>query len=93
MGPGDLTKILSHISFGTHPDVLVGLERSDDAAVYRMSNGEAVVATADFITPIVDDPETFGRIAATNSISDIYAMGATPLFALNLVMFPTKKVP
>ncbi len=65
----------------------------DDAAVYRLNGDAAIVQSTDFFTPIVDDPYTFGRIAAVNAISDIYAMGAKPLFALNLVAFPAKKLP
>jgi selenide,water dikinase len=70
------------------PNVLVGSETADDAAVYRVSDDIALVSTADFFTPIVDDPYDFGRIAATNALSDVYAMGGTPLTALNLVAFP-----
>jgi selenide,water dikinase len=69
----------------THPDLLVGTETGDDAAVWRLDADRALVATADFITPLVDDPYTWGRIAAANSVSDVYAMGGRPLFALNLV--------
>lgn len=72
--------------------LLVGYESSDDAAVYRIDGEQAVVTTVDFITPPVDDPYWFGQIAAANSLSDIYAMGARPLFALNLVMFPAGKL-
>lgn len=72
----------------TDKNVLVGHEWSDDAAVYRINDKQAVVQTLDFFTPIVDDPYLFGQIAAANSISDIYAMGARPLFALNIVGFP-----
>ncbi len=75
----------------TDRNVLVGLETSDDAGVYRLSESMALVQTVDYITPIVDDPYTFGRIAACNSLSDVYAMGARPLTALNLVCFPTGK--
>lgn len=71
---------------------MVGFEASDDAAVYRLNDTMAVVSTVDFITPPVDDPLWFGRIAAANSLSDIYAMGGRPLTALNLVMFPAKKL-
>jgi len=70
----------------------VGFETSDDAAVYRVSKEIALVSTVDFITPPVDDPYWFGQIAAANSLSDIYAMGGKPLTALNLVMFPSKKL-
>jgi selenide, water dikinase len=72
-------------------NVLVGLNTSDDAGVYRLSESLALVQTVDFITPIVDDPYIFGRIAACNSLSDVYAMGGRPLTALNIVCFPTGK--
>jgi selenide,water dikinase len=72
-------------------NVIVGMDASDDAGVYRISESEALVQTVDFITPIVDDPFTFGRIAACNSLSDVYAMGGRPITALNIVCFPTKK--
>lgn len=75
------------------PDLLVGIETSDDAAVYRISDEQAIVATTDFFMPIVDDPFDFGAIAATNAISDVYAMGGTPLFALALVAMPIDKLP
>ena len=75
------------------PDLLVGNETSDDAAVYRLNEHQAIVATTDFFTPIVDDPQDFGAIAAANALSDIYAMGATPLFALALVGMPVDKLP
>jgi selenide, water dikinase len=75
------------------PRALVGTETRDDAAVYRLTDTEAVVETVDFFTPVVDDPYWFGRIAAANAISDIWAMGARPLFALNLVGWPVAKLP
>ena len=78
---------------GTYPNLLVGTESSDDAAVYRISDQQAIVASTDFFAPIVDDPYDFGRIAATNAISDVYAMGGTPLFALALVGMPLGKLP
>lgn len=71
-----------------HPDLLVGSETFDDAGVYRLNDDLALVQTLDFFTPIVDDPFTFGQISATNALSDVYAMGARPLTALNLVAFP-----
>ncbi len=74
------------------PDVLVGFDTSDDAGVYRVRDDLAIVTTADFFTPIVDDPYDFGRIAATNALSDIYAMGATPICALNLVAFSIDEI-
>jgi selenide,water dikinase len=74
-------------------DVLVGLDNPDDAAVVRLSDDNAIVVTLDFFTPVVDDPRDFGRIAATNALSDVYAMGATPLVALNIAAFPSKTLP
>lgn len=76
-----------------HSNVLVGISTSDDAGVYKLNETTALVQTVDFFTPIVDDPYLFGQIAAANSLSDIYAMGATPLTALNLVAFPNGKLP
>ena len=75
------------------PDLLVGFETADDAAVYRLDDTRALVVTADFITPVVDDAQTFGRVAAANSLSDVYAMGGRPLVALNLAGYPQKEVP
>ena len=77
----------------TWPNLLVGHETSDDAAVYRLNDTQALVATTDFFTPIVDDPYDFGRIAATNAISDVYAMGARPIMALALLGVPLGKLP
>jgi selenide,water dikinase len=74
------------------PQLLVGTETSDDAAVYQINDSQAIVATTDFFTPIVDDPFDFGRIAATNALSDVYAMGGTPLFALAIVGMPLGKL-
>ena len=76
-----------------YPNLLVGTESSDDAAVYRLNDQQAVVATTDFFSPIVDDPYDFGRIAATNALSDVYAMGGRPIFALALVGMPLGKLP
>ena len=75
------------------PQLLVGIETSDDAAVYQINETQAIVATTDFFMPIVDDPFDFGAIAATNAISDVYAMGGSPLFALAIVAMPIDKVP
>jgi selenide,water dikinase len=86
----ELAQVLRHVAPVEHPDALVGYSTGDDAAVYRIAADRAMVVTADFFTPIVDDPYDFGRIAATNALSDIYAMGARPLFVLNLVGFPRK---
>ncbi|MBN1514218.1 MAG: selenide, water dikinase SelD [Phycisphaerae bacterium] len=76
-----------------NPNVLVGINTADDAAVYRLSDDAALVETLDFFTPVVDDPFAFGAIAAANALSDIYAMGAEPLFALNIVGFPSNRLP
>ena len=76
-----------------HPDLIVGTETGDDAGVWRIGDDRALVATADFITPIVDDARIWGKIAATNSVSDVYAMGGRPLFALNLVGWNSKELP
>jgi len=73
-------------------NILVGLETSDDAAVYRIASDKAIVQTVDYFTPVVDDPYSFGMIAAANALSDIYAMGGKPLFALNLIGFPVGKI-
>jgi len=91
--PQFLEKVLQGIPHINDPEVLVGAQDSDDAAVYRINREQAIVQTLDFFTPIVDDPYDFGAIAATNAISDIYAMGARPLFALNIVAFPSSKLP
>jgi len=84
----ELHALLAELPRPDDPNVLVGADTADDAAVYRLSDSLAVVSTADFFTPIVDDPYDFGRIAAANALSDVYAMGGTPLTALNLVAFP-----
>lgn len=91
--PQALEKILAQLPRPTDANVLVGAESSDDAAVYRLSDEIAVVQTVDFFTPIVDDPYHFGAIAATNSLSDIYAMGGKPLFGLSIVGFPSNRLP
>jgi len=88
-----LSEILDAIKNTAGPDLLVGFDTADDAGVYRLDGDQAVVSTADFITPVVDDPFTFGRIAAANSLSDIYAMGARPLMALNLLGYPPAGLP
>ncbi len=77
----------------SHPDLLVGLETSDDAGVYRLTPEIALIQTVDFFTPVVNDPYTFGQIAAANALSDVYAMGGRPLTALNIVCYPSKTVP
>ncbi len=94
LGPAQLKEVLGGMgSAAAPPELLVGTETGDDAAVYRLSEHQAVVATLDFFTPIVDDPYDWGRIAATNALSDVYAMGATPLFALNIAAWPVEDLP
>ena len=91
IAPGVLSEILKSVPQLPFPkELLVGIETSDDAAVYQINESQAIVATTDFFMPIVDDPFDFGKIAATNAISDIYAMGGSPLFALALVGMPIK---
>jgi len=89
----ELTHVLRHVVPVDDANALVGYSTGDDAAVYRIADDRAIVVTADFFTPIVDDPYDFGRIAAANALSDIYAMGARPLFVLNLVGFPRRLLP
>jgi selenide, water dikinase len=89
IGPADLMEVLRNLPpAASNPDLLVGLDTSDDAGVYRLNAEMALVQTVDFFTPIVDDPYDFGQIAAANAISDIYAMGGRPLTVLNIVAFP-----
>ncbi|MCP5268844.1 MAG: selenide, water dikinase SelD [Zoogloeaceae bacterium] len=93
IAPGVLEKILSKTAPAfMPPQLLVGIETSDDAAVWQLNETQAIVATTDFFMPVVDDPFHFGQIAATNAISDIYAMGGTPLFALAIVGMPVSKL-
>lgn len=86
----DLQGLFSKLQLRRDPNLLVGIETNDDAAVYRLSDDTALVVTADFITPLIDDPFLYGQIAAANSISDVYAMGGRPVTVLNLCMFPVK---
>src|SRR5215471_6802300 len=87
--PGELEEAVARLIPDTRPaDVLIGVEHGDDAAVVRIAQGRAIVATADFFTPVVDDPCTFGRIAAANALSDVYAVGGEPLVAVNLLGWP-----
>jgi selenide,water dikinase len=90
MAPGDLDKALCGLALPTDPNLLVGLDRADDAGVYRVSDDLALIQTVDFFTPMVDDPYRFGQIAAANALSDVYAMGGVPKTAMNLVAFPAK---
>ena len=96
LSPADLHTVLGLLRADTapsDPNLLVGFDTADDAAVYRLRDDLAIVVTTDFFTPIVDDPFDWGRIAATNALSDVYAMGGTPLLALNLVAWPREGLP
>ncbi|MDN4055897.1 selenide, water dikinase SelD [Massilia sp. YIM B02763] len=94
IAPGVLSEILQKSSgFPVPKELMVGIETADDAAVYKLNDEQALIATTDFFMPIVDDPFDFGRIAATNAISDVYAMGGTPIMALALVGMPVNKLP
>jgi selenide,water dikinase len=94
IAPGVLAEILKKSSgFPVPPQLMVGIETADDAAVYKLNDEQALIATTDFFMPIVDDPFDFGRISATNAISDVYAMGGTPIMALALVGMPINKLP
>lgn len=92
--PGELERVLAGLPTGRATgDLLVGLENGDDAAVVRIDGDRAVIATADFFTPVVDDPRDWGRIAAANALSDVYAMGGDPLVAVNLLAWPREVLP
>jgi selenium donor protein len=91
--PQDLEQVLRKLPPVTDPNVIVGTDTRDDAAVYKLTDDLAVVQTVDFFTPIADDPYEFGAIAAANSLSDVWAMGATPRFALSIVGFPSNRLP
>ncbi|MBF9128583.1 selenide, water dikinase SelD [Plantactinospora sp. S1510] len=95
--PGELEQVVAGLVGTTAPagpgELLVGLDDGDDAAVVRLESGTAVVATADFFTPVVDDPYDWGRIAAANALSDVYAMGGTPVVAVNLLAWPREVLP
>jgi selenide,water dikinase len=94
LSPGVLADILKGMpATGAFADLMVGTETADDAAVWRLNDSQALIATTDFFMPVVDDPFDFGRIAATNALSDVYAMGGTPIFALALVGMPIDKLP
>ncbi|MCB9852095.1 MAG: selenide, water dikinase SelD [Phycisphaerales bacterium] len=88
-----MVQVLRQLPKPSHPDLLVGHEHFDDAGVYRLDSHTALVQTLDFFPPLVDDPYTFGRIAATNALSDVYAMGGEPMTAMNIVGFPDKDLP
>ena len=91
--PGDLERMVKGLTGVAHPDLLVGLDDGDDAAAVRIAGGVAVLATADFFTPVVDDAYDWGRIAAANALSDIYAMGGSPVLAVNLLGWPRDVLP
>jgi selenide,water dikinase len=94
LGPDQLSSVLASLALPAFPDeLLVGTDTGDDAAVVRMPDGNALIATLDFFTPIVDDPYDWGRIAATNALSDVYAMGGRPFLALNIVNWPVDDLP
>ena len=90
LAPSDLAQVLSKLPKQNTENVIVGFEHSDDAGVFRLSDDTALVQTVDFFTPVADDPETYGRIAAINSLNDVYAMCGTPLSALSIVCYPQK---
>ena len=92
MRPQDLEKVLAKLPMADHPDILVDARNADDATVWKVNDQTAWVQSVDFFTPVVDDPFTFGAIAAANALSDIYAMGATPIFGLNIVAFPSRRL-
>lgn len=90
---GATAQVLRHLPKVTDPNLLVGADHFDDAGVYKISDTTALVLTLDFFPPLVDDPYTYGRIAATNSLSDVYSMGGKPICVLNIVGFPDKELP
>lgn len=88
LAPSDLAQVLSKLPLQNNHNVIVGFDKSDDAGVFRLTDEIALVQTVDFFTPVADDPFTYGRIAAVNSLNDVYAMGGTPLSALSIVCYP-----
>jgi selenide,water dikinase len=90
LAPGDLAQVLSKLPAQSKENVIVGFDTADDAGVFRLSDETALVQTVDFFTPVADDPFTYGRIAAVNSLNDVYAMGGVPLTALSIVCYPQK---
>lgn len=90
LAPSDLAQVLSGLPKQSSENVIVGFDNADDAGVFRLTDDTALVQTLDFFTPVADDPETYGRIAAINSLNDVYAMGGTPLSALSIVCYPQK---
>jgi selenide,water dikinase len=90
LAPGDLAQVLSKLPKQASDNVIVGFETSDDAGVFRLDDNTALVQTVDFFTPVADDPEIYGQVAAINSLNDVYAMGGTPISALSIVCYPQK---
>ena len=88
LAPSDLAQVLSKLPKQENKNIVVGFDNADDAGVYRLNDDTYLVQTLDFFTPVADDPETYGRIAALNSVSDVYAMGGRPLTALSIVCYP-----
>jgi selenide,water dikinase len=93
ISPKQLEEFLGYLPINSDPNILVGIDTHDDAGVYRVNDDLALVFTTDFFPPVCSDPYEFGQIAAANSISDVYAMGGTPVIALNIMMFPASKLP
>src|SRR5260370_27196358 len=93
LAPATLDAVLRKLPRQTDPNVLVGFDTNDDAGIYKIAEGMALVQTVDFFTPIVDDPFLFGQIAAANALSDVYAMGGRPISSLSIVGFPEKGDP
>lgn len=93
MGPGALSSVLCELKKPQDPRLLIGIDTADDAGVYQLNEETALIQTLDFFTPLVDDPYLFGQIAAANSLSDVYAMGGTPLTVMNIVAFPLGTLP
>jgi len=93
ISPSQLEEFLKYLPLPEDPNILVGIDTHDDAGVYRVNESLALVFTTDFFPPVCSDPYEFGQIAAANSISDVYAMGGTPVIALNIMMFPASKLP
>ncbi|MGL5662366.1 MAG: selenide, water dikinase SelD, partial [Cetobacterium sp.] len=91
MGPEVLSSLLKNLPSVEDKNLIVGFEKSDDAAIYKLTDDIALIQTLDFFTPMIDDPYIFGQIAAANSLSDVYAMGGEPRTAMNIVCFPEKE--
>ncbi|RJO71567.1 MAG: selenide, water dikinase SelD [Myxococcales bacterium] len=93
LSPDELERVLKSVPLPSHPDLIVGPETHDDAGVFRLPEGRYLIQTVDFFPPMVDDPFTFGQVAAANALSDVYAMAGVPLTALCLMMFPSRELP